>query len=270
MSTVPLPAARPQRTPRRLTPSPRPAGFTLVELLVVIGIIAVLIGILLPALNKARQQAASVKCASNMRTIGLAMTMYVNENKGFLPNPNNDSAVEGWPEALWFAKLQPYLFRLKSTSVAADVLKNYEMAYTGVYLCPGKGNARPTGRLDGTTDVERVSYAMNVFVNPVNKRSTNDDANTTAPFRRWVKLTRAGEFSKQARPDLTKLALVVEMNSGKFYVPTNDLVYIIEPATKALGLKPALWHNKKDNVLFCDGHVELVPDRGLQVNLTVP
>jgi prepilin-type N-terminal cleavage/methylation domain-containing protein len=64
---------------------PRVRGFTLVELLVVIGIIAVLVGILLPALNRAREGARRTSCLANLRSLGQLITMYANQNKGQIP-----------------------------------------------------------------------------------------------------------------------------------------------------------------------------------------
>jgi len=66
-------------------PSSRSKGFTLVELLVVIGIIAVLISILLPALTRVKRQANTLKCSSNMRQLAMGMLMYINDNKGRFP-----------------------------------------------------------------------------------------------------------------------------------------------------------------------------------------
>jgi prepilin-type N-terminal cleavage/methylation domain-containing protein/prepilin-type processing-associated H-X9-DG protein len=74
----------------------RRRGFTLVELLVVIGIIAVLMGILLPALNRARESGRRVQCLSNMRQLGMAFMMYVQENKGKFPAAGVETRPDDW------------------------------------------------------------------------------------------------------------------------------------------------------------------------------
>ena len=91
-------------------------GFTLVELLVVIGIIAVLIGVLLPALNKARQSANNVSCMANLRSIGQAVNIYVSASKGVLPfgywdgsTPPGTGPVDNNKRTDWRALLQTVL-----------------------------------------------------------------------------------------------------------------------------------------------------------------
>jgi prepilin-type N-terminal cleavage/methylation domain-containing protein/prepilin-type processing-associated H-X9-DG protein len=90
----------------------RRSAFTLVELLVVIGIIALLISILLPSLNVARSSAASVKNLSNLRQIGLGLAQYLNAHKGRFPR--HSSLSSEIPRTRWADDIFPYL---KSTEV---------------------------------------------------------------------------------------------------------------------------------------------------------
>ncbi len=96
------------------------AGFTLIELLVVISIITLLVAILLPALQNARKSARSIGCLSNQRQIGLALHMYANDNRDYLPAGYLSS--DG---SYWFQRLAPY-----------DNTYEREAGRKGMWTCP--------------------------------------------------------------------------------------------------------------------------------------
>jgi prepilin-type N-terminal cleavage/methylation domain-containing protein/prepilin-type processing-associated H-X9-DG protein len=89
----------------------RTTGFTLVELLVVIGIIALLISILLPALNRARAAGQTVKCLSNLRQFAMANIMYANDNNGIVVFPRDQTNRIDGNDVFWFQFLTPYMGR---------------------------------------------------------------------------------------------------------------------------------------------------------------
>src|SRR5262245_60359783 len=111
----------------------RVAAFTLVELLVVIGIIAILIGILMPALSAARRQSNSVKCLSNLRQIGLAFQLYERQYKGFWPvvyhheNGSDPDKIGYYPaghgDRSWMDFIAPFIVGQKVIQTAADLDK---------------------------------------------------------------------------------------------------------------------------------------------------
>jgi prepilin-type N-terminal cleavage/methylation domain-containing protein len=114
------------------------AGFTLVELLVVIGIIALLISILMPALGKVRDQANGAKCSNNLRQLMTATLMFVQDNKGILPGGETDGFRQKQEERCW-------IFNGPNGTPGADwrtapqsgTLYKY-LNTPQVYLCPSR------------------------------------------------------------------------------------------------------------------------------------
>jgi prepilin-type N-terminal cleavage/methylation domain-containing protein len=110
-------------------------AFTLVELLVVIGIIAILISILLPSLNKARQQALAVNCQSNLRQLTQAMIIFTVEHRTHLPgmerDPNKPDEQQDWLAG----STDPYLPPPLNQQPQAGTLFRYVKS-KGVYRCP--------------------------------------------------------------------------------------------------------------------------------------
>ena len=199
----------------------RRRGFTLIELLVVIAIIAVLIGLLLPAVQKVREAAARLKCQNNLKQIGLAMHGYHARNErvpaGFTAGAatvNGDGTGPGWG---WGAVLLP---DLEQDNLARTIDYNLDIAHPAnaaarvrplaVFLCPSDTPQAPTFTVvnDGGGAITTVAFANYVGVGGTFEVTAFPDTNNGVLLRN--SRTRVADI-----PDGTSSTLMVGERAWK-------------------------------------------------------
>lgn len=154
-------------------------GFTLVELLVVIGIIALLMSILMPALTKAKRQAQAVACMSNVRQIYTAIAMFAQDNKGHLPqpylvgqlsmsSPNNPATPNVFARTLAWSQRASGAAGHIDLRDDASALWRYipgESTRAQIMMCPGDNGEALFGHARNETMYPRnVSYSLNRYL----------------------------------------------------------------------------------------------------------
>jgi prepilin-type processing-associated H-X9-DG protein/prepilin-type N-terminal cleavage/methylation domain-containing protein len=207
----------------------RAAAFTLVELLVVIGIIAVLIAILLPALSRAREQARTTTCLSNLRQIGAATNMWLNENK----QGGTIATVQGVPskdQYVYFygtAPLNPGGPAPTKDGFLYPYLKDVR-----IFECPA---IEPLDLPPGDPGGVKCSYGTNGY-------------------------DILGKFVKMKRPAETLMLgdyMTVDATSGNL-TRGGGLQIIRSPNADSSAIPPPAFHARhggRGNVLWYDGHV---------------
>jgi prepilin-type processing-associated H-X9-DG protein/prepilin-type N-terminal cleavage/methylation domain-containing protein len=213
-------------------------AFTLVELLVVIGIIGLLISLLLPALNRAREQSKSLKCLSNLRSLGQAAFMYANQNGGYFPISRN-SLTEEWDFAQTANGIVPGTLWQGRTNLAIQQCPSYD--------------ARSATRTDPFTGYNyNTSYIGGGLYETTPLGHSHVRPAKVGCIRRSSEVALFGDGQYVAGTDKYMRAPVLVSNTD-----TGDGVGL---ATRTAGTQ-GYRHMNRTNVCYCDGHAESIGQR---------
>ena len=252
-------------------------GFTLVELLVVIGIIALLMSILMPAMNKAKQQADMIKCSSNLRQVAIGWLLYAEGHRGIscpgrmakLPGSTNVYGVGNGEQfrPRWFVTLGAqsglFAYRQPSPDPADDNTKHVD---NPLFICPTEPDR---------TNNRNYAYGYN-FQFLGNSRTKTDGSGRFINFPVKVTSVRASETVMAAdcmgtaagKPASARTGY--RSDGGKDAAAVGNHGWSLDPPRLAAGSDycddenrapqhrsaPDPRHGRRANVAFCDGHVE--------------
>ena len=222
-------------------------GFTLVELLVVIAVIAILLALLMPALSRGTSVAQRMKCVSNLRQLGIAAQMYWGDNDGNAFRWRGASVNDG--RRFWFGWLQNGNEGQRSFDLAQGALYPY-FEGQGVEMCPEMDHVNPQFKLKATG--ASYGYGYNISLSaPAQAPPVN--TSQIRSLERVVLFGDAGQVNTFQAPASRENPMLEEF----YYLSVTEATVHFR-------------HGKRANAVFCDGHVSAEGPLAGSLDLRLP